>query len=291
MIGAFLYISVVWFVGWDKFRSAFLLLNPVFILYLCATLLTSIFIRLLKWRYMVDSRPITQLYFMSKAGGALTPSRVGELSPLLLEKYRTPRVAAWIVVDRLMEIAATLAIGALGAMTLGANGAGLLPAVGLAGLVFVLIPTLIMTRRNLFTWMENKITRPAALTHAFAFLSNSSEEFGKFGPKLFIAGALTIAATSVDVCSGLLMYKGFGQHPTFGLLAAAQCMHGIVSAIPFLPNVTGAPYFAVGLMLNRIGGIPLEIITAVVAAYLVIENTIFWGALGFSAWLWGNNEK
>ena len=290
IIGVCIYLTAIWYVGWDRFSDAFLNLRPVALLWVAATLLASIWLRVLKWRLALDTRPTTQLYFMSKAGGELTPSRVGELSPLLLQKFRTPRVAAWIVVDRLIEIAATLAYGAFGAFMLRSSRSGLLPMVGAASVLFVVLPVFLITRRRLFLWIKQRAAERGLTHRAASFLAEVSGEVWEFRTRVFIAAWLTLLTTGLDIFSGVLIYNGFGQHLSFALVAAAQCMHGIISAIPFLPNVTGVPYVAAGVLVNQVGGVPIEVIAAVVAVHVLLSSTLFWGSLGISAWRWGGGK-
>ena len=290
IVGVAIYLAAVWYVGWDKLRGAFALFDPVSLLYVAAVLLASIWLRVLKWRLALGLRPITQLYFLSKAGGNITPSRVGELSPLLLRKFRTPRVGAWIVVDRLIEMAATLAYGAFGAITLQSNSSGLLRMVAVASALLVIAPTILITRQSIFLWLARR-TRAGRIVHrAASFLAVVSSEVQQVGPRLPVAVCLTLLTTGLDIFSGVLIYGGFGQRLSFGLLAAVQCMHGLISAVPFLPNVTGVPYVAAAALLNQAAGVPLGVIAAAVTVYVLVSATVFWGSVGASAMHWRSNQ-
>jgi hypothetical protein len=291
LIGIVIYLAAVWYVGWDKFREAFSLLRPVSLLWVAAVLLAAIWLRVLKWRLALGLRPITQLYFLSKAGGEITPSRVGELSPLLLRKFRSPRVAAWIVLDRMIEIAATLAYGAFGAITLQSDRSTLLQMVGVASVLLVVLPTALITRQGFFLWLAGRTREGRALNRIASFLAVTSGEFRQFRPLLPVAVLLTLLTTGLDIFSGVLVYGAFGQHLSFALLAAAQCIHGVIAAIPFLPGLTGVPYAAVAAFLNQVAGVPLGVIAAVVTVYVLLGSTIFWGSLGVSALRWGTDTR
>lgn len=291
LTGACVYLAAIWYVGWDNVRGAFYRIDPVTLAGTAGVMLASIWLRVLKWRLALDVRPITELYFLSKAGGDFTPSRVGELSPLFLTKFRTPRVAAWIVMDRLLEIAATLSYGAFGAVMLRSYQGRLLPVVVMALFVLVALPVFLVTRQGLFARVAAYLSEESFLGRAARFLADSSGAFRELRGRLLVAAGFTVLTTGLDVLSGVLMYRAFGCHLAFSLLAVAQCMHGLVSAIPFLPNATGVPYAIVGVLVNQVGGAPVEVIAAVVAVYVLLGNTVFWGSFAVSSRYWGRNVR
>jgi hypothetical protein len=289
-LGACVYLVAVWYAGWGNFRDAFLNVEVIPLVCAALVMLASVWLRVLKWRFALDARPSTQLYFMSKAGGEFTPSRVGELSPLFLTKFRTPRVAAWIVMDRLLEMAATLAYGALGAAMLQSHRGGLLPMVGIAALVLVIAPVILVTRQGLFAGLAARASEGGVVRRAASFLVDASGAFKDLRGRLLIASAFTALTTGLDVYSGVLAYRAFGCSLAFPLLAVAQCMHGLVSAVPFLPNATGIPYAAAGVLVNQVGGAPVEVIAAVVAVYVLLGSTVFWGSLAVASRRWGRDS-
>lgn len=282
VIGVAVYLFAIWYVGWDKFRASIASLDPFSLLWTALALLCAIWLRVLKWRLALGpGQNATGIFFMSKIGGELTPSRVGELSPLLVRKYRTPQVAAWIVGDRLIEIAGTLAFGAFGAFVLNAERPGYLPAIALAFVVLTVLPIVAVTRRDALRWLAKRTAEGGMVRRSVDFLAESSHEVIQLRGKMPILTLITLLSTGCDILSGVLIYRGFGQPLSFALLSAAQCMHCLVSAVPFLPNVTGAPYVAVGVLLNQVGGVPFEIVAAVVTVHTLIVYTVFWSTFGF----------
>ena len=293
VVGACVYVGIVWYVGWDSFRAALASVRPIFLLWITLSMLAGIWLRVLKWRLALGLHPqIIPLYFMSKLAGNLSPSRIGELSPLLIRRHRTPQVAAWIVVDRLLEIAATLAFGAAGAVALGTHSRGMLPMVAVAAVLLIVLPVFLITRRNLFLWLV-RLTPEASAPHAMAtFLADATDEVRLLRPKLPLAGTLTVIATGIDIFTGMLAYRSVGYTLPLALLTASQCMHALLSAVPFLPNATGIPYAAVGVLINRVAGVPYETLAAMITVYfLLLMNAVFWASMAFGLWISQEREE
>ena len=156
--------------------------------------------------------------------------------------------------------------------------------VALAACLLVILPLLLVTRQGLFLWIARR-TAEGRPIHRFArFVAETSGEIMLLRRKLAITAGLTLLATALDILGAVWAYRGFGRPLSFGLLAAAHCTHGIVSAIPFVPNATGVPYIAAAVLLNQVGRVPYEVITATLTVFVLISNTVFWASLGIGAW-------
>lgn len=298
VVGAFLYGIFLWWIGLRRIGPVLASIDLSALLAMAAVLACALAVRVLKWRLVLGPRSgATALYFVAKAGGDWSPGRVGELAPLMLRPYRTARVGAWIVTDRLLEMAATLGLGALGIVAFGLKSG--MPAVGpmpqariynmlvyvaAALIVLVAAPAVILTRRGLFVflarWLERR-PRFRRLSKAASLLVDVSTEVRGFGAKLPMASAMTFLATALDIVVSMLLYRSFGYTLTFMLLAAVQCAHALASAFPFTPNATGVPYLVAAGLLFEVAGVPMDVLGASVGVSIAVTNVVFWGAFVF----------
>lgn len=284
-VGAALYGGVLWYVGWEDLRGAFGAIALPWLLAMVGVELVVLWGRAWKWRYGIGrGGEAIRLYFLAKASGNVTPGRVGELSPLLLARHRSPRTAAWIVLDRVLEIAATLLVGALGAVVVGvafAESLHLEPwmiaagwAAALGGMV--LLPLFLVTRHRWLTAGADRMPDGSRIQRAIRWLADVSHETRLFRSRAPLLALLTFGATVADVVIGMLLYISFGYWLPFALLAAAQCLHALVSAVPITPNATGVPYLATAVLLYKVGGVPPEVLALAIPVRIVVGGTLFW---------------
>ncbi len=286
-MGLALYVGVVWYIGWQGIHEAIAGLELRYLLLLMVFEAGAIGLRILKWRIALGrDRNIASLFLLSKAAGGWSPSRLGELSPLLIRQYRTPRIAAWLVLDRLLEIAATLGLGVVGVVSL----VGLpvqrryaMAATALVAMVVLFVgPLYLLTRRRLFLDLARRFAEPSLAHRAGGMMAAVGEEilgFRKLAPAISV---LTVLATAADVAKAVMLYRSLGYWVPFALLATVQCAHGIVSAIPFTPNATGVPYFVAAGIVHQLGGVPVEVVTVAVGVFFVSLNLVFWTLVGLT---------
>ena len=119
LIGIALYVGAITWIGWGDVARSVQTIDLRWIVFGSLVELCALWIRAAKWRIVMGPQQaaVTQ-FFLSKAAGSFTPGRVGELSPLLLKRFRHPRTGAWIVLDRMMEASATILFGFVGAIFL-----------------------------------------------------------------------------------------------------------------------------------------------------------------------------
>jgi len=132
--GLLLYLGIIAYIGFEDVGSALRTLDYRYIAALMLIEASALAIRAWKWRIALGpNQQSLRACFISKAGGNLTPARLGEFSPLLLEEHRSARVGAWILLDRVLEASATIVIGLIGLIAiLGLAGGGTLTASALA---------------------------------------------------------------------------------------------------------------------------------------------------------------
>jgi hypothetical protein len=281
LLGVVVYLAVVWLVGWDKLKAAFGVLDVRYLVAYGAIELGGQWLRALKWRVVLgrDGKGVG-LFFLSRCAGYWMPMRMGELSPLLLKEHRTPRMGAWIVVDRVLEISTTLALGVVGIMALGIPARGILAGIAVAACLFVLIPLLLLTRRGLFLWIAARV-REGSLAHRGAlFLAAIRDEVAAIRGKLPIVWPMTVVAACMDVAAGVVIYAGFSYSLRPALLATAKCVHALAAAVPITPNATGVPFMASGALLIKVGGVPPPVVVSAVGAGVALTNFVFWTSAG-----------
>jgi len=284
-VGLALYLGAIFYVGWQGIGDALAAVEVRLILALMAVDATGLWIRALKWRLVLGpGRDAVSLFFLSKAAGGWSPGRVGELAPLLLRKHRTPRMAAWIVADRLIEITATLGLGLVGLLALaglqGAHKLGMLGMVCAAIVVLVLTPLYLLTRRRLFLGLARRVREGSRVHRVCMLLAAVSDEIVGLGRLVPVTSALTVLASCMDIGIGVLLYLSFSYRVSFAIIAVAQCAHGISSAVPFLPNATGVPYAVAAEIIHEVGRVPWEVLLAAVGVRLATANGVFWAYFG-----------
>ena len=284
LVGLALYIGAVWLIGWQEIGQALVRAKWPILVCLAAVDCGAIGTRMLKWRIALGAgQRAPALFMLSKAAGGWSPGRIGELAPLLLRKHRTPRTAAWIVLDRLLETATTLTLGLLGLLWLQTEHKFAIALPLCAALVILVgAPLLGLTRRGFFLWCKHH-TRETSVLHRIAtMLLAVADEFVGLRKLVPAASTLTIVATCIDVSVSVLLYLAFGYRVSFALLATVQCVHGITSAIPFTPNATGVPFLVTAGLLYKLGGLPEDVLAASLAVRLAIQSAVFWSVFGLA---------
>lgn len=291
IVGAGVYLFFLWWIGWNRLAPVLASVDALSLLAMAGAMVFSLCVRVVKWRVVLGpDLGAAGLYFLAKAGGDWSPGRVGELAPLMLRRYRSARFGAWIVTDRLLEMAATLGLGAVGIVGYGLISAGPMPQARLYNMLFyvclavavlVAAPAVLLTRRNFFIrlgeWLQGRAGL-RRLGRAALLLGDVSVEVRGFGTKLPMASALTVLATSLDIIVGMLLFRSFGYSLSFLLLAVVQCAHALASTIPFTPNATGVPYLVGAGVLYKAAGIPVDVLGAGVGVSVAVTNIVFWSA-------------
>ena len=280
-VGLCLYLCVIWYLGWQRIRTALAEAAPVFLVFMMALAFAGLWWRAVKWRYALGpGRQAVGLFFLSKAAGNFSPGRIGELSPLLLHRHRTAKVAAWVVFDRLIEASVTIAFGVIGLAMLDIVHRGWLAALAVLVAVVLAAAFYFVTRRGFFLGLAEH-SRAGSLSGRVAqFLAAMSEEMALLGKKTPLILVMTVLAKIVDLVAAILLFMAFGYRIDFALMAAAKCAHALISAIPFTPDVTGVPYAPEAALLIKLGAVPSEVVVVAIGVDVVALNIAFWAAFG-----------
>lgn len=278
LVGLLVYVAALSALGWRDVAATLSSLNIGFLVALMLIEATALWMRAAKWRIALGAgQGAIRLCFISKAGGNLTPARVGEFSPLLFSDSRNAKVAAWILVDRILEASATLILGIVGLVfVLGAARGAEILALSLVVLGTLLLAAFLLTRRAFIAGLAERAKPATRARRVLNLLESVSEQAIALGRSIYVLGLVTAVATVLDLVVAYCLYMSFGFAAAFTVLALAQCVHALTSVVPFTPNATGVPYVAAAAILHQFGGVPLEVLAAAVALRFAAAGTVFW---------------
>ncbi|MBL7645106.1 MAG: flippase-like domain-containing protein [Candidatus Hydrogenedentes bacterium] len=257
----------------DLLRDA----KPVPLALMSLLIVAGFWLRAAKWRYALGpGQQGILLFFLAKTAGNWTPGRAGELAPLLLKRHRNARVAAWIGLDRVVEVAWTLVLGLAGVAWLGLVAPWAWFAIVAGALVVALLTlTGLRVQSREETSVNDEVTG-GWKDRILAFALKVRTELLLFSRKFPLVMALTFFAKLTDVYAVVYLCEAFGYTAGIMLVCAARCAHGLVSAIPVTPDATGVPYVAAAWFLYQYAGIPYETLTTALALEVIAINAILW---------------
>ena len=284
LLGFCVYCGVVWYLGWQEVRDKLLNARWELIAFSALLIFVATWARVWKWRYALgEAHHSAGLFFVSKATGNWTPGRLGEFAPMAIRTHRTPKIGAWIMFDRLLEIIVTLALGLYGLAMIELLTPGQYGVVLALTIVASALGVYLITRRSFFLWLAEK-SRPESFAYKTAMLFAAvSEELYLFARKLPLAGAITIVTKCVDLYAVGLMFVALGYRPGFALMSAAKCALAIVSFIPITPAATGLPHGTQAWLMNRVADIPYEGLVAGIGVEVLVVSVTFWTSFGLAS--------
>jgi len=277
LAGLLLLAGLVNYFGWGDLYRRLAETRPIPLAAMGTLILSGFWTRAWKWRYALGAgNNGIGLFFLAKMAGNWSPGRVGELAPLLLGPHRTPRVAAWILADRAIEIAFTLWLGLLGLAALGdLLWPGAIAMILVTGLGLFMGRTLL--RRQEAPGLEGLPAPQTIRGHAQRWARLLYHEIRLLGRnKLPGILLITLAAKLTDIYTVVFLCRAFGYDASFLLVCAARCAHALVSGVPVTPDATGVPYMAAGYVLRQYAGIPAATLTAALALEAGVINLLLW---------------
>ena len=277
----------------------FLARDVLLVLAAIGLITAATWLRVIKWRYALGTgQHAVGLFFMSKATGNFTPGRLGEFAPMVLRGHRTPRVGAWILYDRIVEILVTVGFGLAGVATLSLLSGPQFFLLGITAILGVAGGWYLFTHRRLFDAMAARLEEGGRLQSLALFFSEVSGElvtFVKREPGVLLITGVTKA---MDLAGVWLIFKALAVAPSLGLVAAAKCALAIVSFIPITPNATGVPHGTQAWLMHEIGKIPTDVLVAGIGIEIVVVSVSFWTSFGIAgrfigraAWNGGNSNN
>ncbi len=273
LVGLGFFSFLVWHFGWRDLLDTLMDARVKPLVWMTVLIFAGFWIRAWKWRYALGPRKnAVGLFFLAKMGGNWTPGRIGELAPLLMRRHRNVRVTAWILADRVIEVALTLLLGLLGVAALrllpwpAVAALTLLGALGAAAFAGVLWYAGRLSGRRLAqlhdTWRGRLLTLFLRLR----------EELWLLGAKTPVVVLVTLAAKATDLYAVVLLCAAFGFDVSFLLTCAARCAHAIIAAAPVTPDATGVPFVAAAYVFHEYAAMPYATLTAAFALEVAVIN-------------------
>ncbi|MCF6284781.1 MAG: flippase-like domain-containing protein [Candidatus Hydrogenedentes bacterium] len=293
LVGLILLTGLGWHFGWRNLGKLIGGASWRHLALMTLLILAGFWIRAWKWHYALGrGQQGIRLFFIAKTAGNFTPGRAGELAPLLLRQHRNARVAAWIGLDRLVEVAWTLGLGFVGAAAI-----GLIPwwgaALGVAGGLLAVALSWLLLRKNWFRFDQEEESAKGSIWRIKAgrFVNTVRDELLLFAGKLPLIMTTTALAKATDIYAVILLCRAFGYDASFLLVGAARCAHALVSAVPVTPDATGVPFIAAAWCLNTYADIPYDTLTAALGLEVIVINAILWACFcGVSALRWRDSS-
>jgi len=284
VVGLVVYCAVVWYFGWQGVRDALLDANLGMVVAAAGIFVTATWCRALKWRYALGpGHHSIGLFFISKATGNWSPGRVGEFAPMALRRHRTPKIGAWIMLDRVIEILVTLTLGLIGLALIELLPAWQFAVIAAATVSASVGAVVVLTRRDVFVWFADRARDASVLHRVLMMFAAISEELYLFARKLPLILGVTVATKAADLLAVMLIFSALGYRVGFALAAAAKCALAIVSFIPITPAATGVPHGAQAWMMNEVASVPPEILLAGIGIEVVILSVTFWTSFGLAS--------
>lgn len=279
-LGIAVYLGVAWYFGWEKVRDALLGADARLIAGAAAISVGATLARITKWRIALgrDAHAVG-LFFLSRATGVWSPGRIGEFLPLLWKRHRNARVGGWILLDRVLEIVASLVLGIVG---LGFTQLVTMPVyigIAVATSVASFAGILLLARHDWMDAIARRFPEGSKLRYVADALTQTSIEIRalwRVTPGLL---GVTFIAKVADLYAVVLIFAALGVKLGFMLTAASKCALSIVSFIPITPMATGVPHAVQGWMMNAEAGVPPEITVASVGIEAALMLIIFSTAL------------
>lgn len=281
VIGLCFYVLVIWYLGWKEIRDVFVSVRPSLVAAAALLIVSGTWLRAWKWRYALGPRQnAAGLFFMSKGAANWSPARLGEFAPMALRRHRTPRVGAWIVLDRLLEVIVTLVLGLWGLAMIEVIPPAVYWMTLAAAVAGTVLACYLLTRRALFLWVAAR-TREESWAHRLAMLLAAvSEELFRFRSRLPVALAITVLTKCGDLWAVSLVFLSCGYRAGFALVSAAKCALAIVSFIPLTPVATGVPQITQAWIMNWAADIPYEGLAVAIGIEVAIISVTFWTSFG-----------
>jgi hypothetical protein len=275
-LGVLVYAIAVSFIGWRKVGGALAGADVRFVAAAAALIAVGTLVRIGKWRRALGTdRHAIGVYFLSRSGGVWSPARVGEFLPLMWKRHRNTRVAAWILLDRVLEILVTVVFGLAGLALIDLVPLPAWAGIAAASLALAAAGVYLLTRRDWLRALAGRSGERTRLHTALTALAGTSDEVRSFLRSSADLMGLTFLAKAADLFAVVLIFHGLHAHAGLALVAAAKCALAVASFIPVTPMVTGVPHTVQGWIMYQSAGVPPEAVVASIAIEAAIMLLVF----------------
>lgn len=229
-------------------------------------------LRLVKWQLVLrkeyDFSETTIAFLASKLWGGLLPARVGEFAPLTISRYRTARVSALVIIDRVFESYATLLAGAIGFIILGFRDQTMI-VLWISIVVIVSIGFFVATSSALWHRFQQTFGKWRLLATIFQGLEKVSSSLQTLRRYWLLLLSLSLIATMLDFVFIQFLFFSLSQKVSLLLIAVAWCASAFAAMVSITPaglGIADASY----LYVYHLEGIP----SATLGAFFVLNRVI-----------------
>jgi len=284
IVGVLLWGGIAVYMGVERIGAVLLTVQPLPFALMMASLAFAMGVRALKWRLVLGPhQDAAALFFIAKGAGDWSPGRLGEFSPLLLKRHRSARIAAWILYDRILEVAVTVLFGLLGLALL-----GWLPWPVALGLAFAgaaaAASGLWWLSRGGGAATHGAGMADGILQRARVLARTVRREAASFASTMPLSVPLTLLGKASDLLSVWLLFRAFGERVEAPLIMVTRCARAFIAALPITADQTAVPHAAELGMLHETTGIPAPVIWAALLAEIVAYSAVFWPLFAFAIW-------
>ena len=282
VFGLVVYCTAVWYVGWQDIKTRIAGADLSGIAYATVLIFTATWMRVVKWLHALGAgQHALGLFFLSKATGDFTQGRLGEFAPMAIRNHRTPKIGAWIMFDRVIEILVTLALGLYGLAMIELLEPWQFMTILASAILGTVLGVYLLTHRRMFLWIAGRFKHDGFLHKVLILCAAMSGELRQFMNTLPVVLPITVVTKLMDLFAIVLIFRALATSPSLALIVAAKCALAIVSFGP-TPTATGVPHVTQAWLMNHAAGIPDDALAAGIAIEVIIVSVTFWTSLGLA---------
>ncbi len=272
LLGIILAGIVIYWLGYNEIIAALKSLDISYVGLAFFIFLVGNVLRVLKWQAILHKQyrlsETAVIFFSSKLGGSFLPGRLGEFAPLAIPRYRTGRITALIIFDRVFESYATLFTGAAGFVLLEFSDMTMtivwFLVMGVVSVVFFAI-----TYSNIWNSLHIRFEKHQWLAFIFDKLEKVSNSLKALGRYWLLIMSVSLAATVLDFAFIHFLFRALGHTVSLPLIAVAWCTSVFVALVSITPGGLGiadASY----IYLYHLQGIPSDTL----GAFFIVNRSI-----------------
>jgi len=257
-----LFVSMV---DWKGAAHFLRVLAPSRVALYSALILIAYGIGCARYRLIVGNRyswrKTGYLYFLSKTGGSLTPGRIGDFSPFLVETYRHKEVLLAILLDKIIEFYLLLFFGFIGFLAL-RNLPAPLPLALILLFSAVTLVFLSLNRNGFWKRLDDSAQRggtvpPGLMKRLLMKFTGMAEkasfEIRRMGPRYYLLPALAVVSYCISLIAVMLLLKAFSITMSPFLIAETIAVSGLIMILSLVPSGLGISEVTLLLIVEQYG--------------------------------------
>jgi uncharacterized protein (TIRG00374 family) len=221
------------------------------------------------------------LYFLSKAGGSMTPARIGDFVPMIYKEFRTGEIFSAIIIDKVLELYCMFFFGCIGLFGLRNLPAPATIAVG-CGFTVLTALFILLCNRSLWDQLVGFVQRrnagirnPAlrymhsAVCKVLVLAQKASSVVARLGWKYLILIGLAFCSYALSLIAAKILFSACSISISLFLILELMTVSGLVTIFSFIPGGVGVSEVSLLLLLSLYG-----VSRESFAAYAVMSRSI-----------------